>query len=841
MSTSYKDSLQLPKVDMPINANLIVNEPAVYKQWHDANVYLRMKRDNQNPFVLHDGPPYANGDIHIGHALNKILKDFIVKFNYFNGRSIDFVPGWDCHGLPIEQAVQATADKPKDKQTVSVMCRKHATLYLERQKEQFKSLGVVADWDYPYYTMSAEFESMIADSVNTLKDKGLLVQRQKPIHWSWRFETALAEAEVEYKDKKDNSIYLVFKTTSPTYPYGMLVWTTTPWTLPANVAVAVNPDADYICVHVKNIINPVIVAAELVAKLCEIGVVTGISSKRLYKGSIFKEWKLLHPINKQVVPVINAEFVSVESGTGCVHIAPGHGEEDYQVGLKHNLPVTMIVGPDGKFKEGEYNGQHVFDANDIIIDDLRKNGSLVDVVEIVHSYPYCSRSNTPIIFRATEQWFLDLDKIRESIPNTILSAVEFHPERSKDRLAAMVQNRVDWCISRQRLWGVKIPDSEDVLDVWFDSGLTWNTLDQKQADVYIEGNDQHRGWFQSSLWLSIALQNKLPFKKVITHGFVVDQNGHKMSKSKGNVVSPLDVTKKYGTEVLRFWVANVDYTKDMQCSDTIIKQAAEGYKKLRNTLRFLVANMPDDKPMEFTSSSLLPVDRWIYNKSQEILSEVHDLFADNYFCAGMHRLMGYVVSDLSGIYMNAAKDRLYCDSVNSNNRRSAIYVMQHILWGLIELLAPILTYTANEVLNYCPAWMKGDIKDIFDTTFHPLPKLPTSIFTENIPEDYYKQALDAFHVKFTDIKAKGLVRDTLEVVIELNSRKDGFFALAEDWFGTSGCTLCSAYPALTEFAVGDTTYKVVKSQQNRCDRCWKRKAVDNLCLRCKRAIDIASC
>lgn len=869
---SFKDTLQLPKTQMPISADLPAHEPAVYQLWNESGVYARMKRDGKNPFVLHDGPPYANGDIHIGHALNKILKDFVVKFQYFEGRAVEFVPGWDCHGLPIEQKVQAMwrlggpmmkSDNGRGLTPMSMkeagadltaMCRKYAGEQIAKQKEQFKTLGVLADWDNHYETMSPAFEKMIADRLEELHRHGYLMRRLKPVYWSWAYQTALAEAEVEYQERTDNSIYLVFKTDR--FPWGFLVWTTTPWTLPANVAVALNPDMEYRAVHVKDYDLPVLVAADLVESLKAKGIVLDVVQNYKAEGGEFRGWKLQHPIYPdQEVPIIMADFVTADSGTGCVHIAPGHGEDDYHAALANDLPMVMPVGPDGRYTEGKYAGQWIFEddsneslaakkagdykkcsynSNANIFKDLAEQGLLVHTEQITHSYPYCSRSNTPVIFRATEQWFLDLEKIRNLIlgPFLALENVEFYPDNAKNRMLPMIQNRPDWCISRQRAWGVPIMGGPDILDVWFDSGLTWNILKDGQADVYLEGNDQHRGWFQSSLWLSVALQGVAPYKKVITHGFVVDQDGKKMAKSKGNVVSPLEVTTKQGAEVLRYWVASTDYTKDVQCSPEIIKRASEGHKKLRNTFRFLVANMPADPPYKAypeQDEKLLPVDRWIYDRSREVFAEVHRLFSHSLFFSGIHKLTDYINNDLSGIYMNAAKDRLYCDGFNSFSRNSAIFTMSKILKSMMTLVAPVLTYTAQEVFGYCPKWLVGEAKDIFDLRYEPLPKLDGSA----LDEDFWKEALSAFHVEFDRLKTEGKVRDTLEVVLEGLDFFDG----AEDWFVVSGCSKePSELDPLAEFKVGDHRGRIVKSPRNKCERCWKRNADNNLCLRCRSVV-----
>lgn len=832
---SLKDTLHLPKTEMPINANLTAREGLAYEQWDKTNAYKRLRRNGENPFILHDGPPYANGDIHIGHALNKILKDFVVKTQYFNGRSVEFVPGWDCHGLPIEKQVGVMirlggGNMPQfnEPEVIRKMCRTYASEQVARQLDQFKKLGVLADWENRYETMSPEFEAMITRRLQELKDKGFLFRRKKPVYWSWAEKTALAEAEIEYKDKTDKAIYLLFEEDanplmSHSANVGVLVWTTTPWTLPANVAVAVSDKVSY-CIAKWND-RLVFTSQSSVEELRNRGV--EIEFIRKSNADFAQSLWLKHPIMDRTVPVVLADFVAQDKGTGCVHIAPGHGDEDYQVGVRYNLPLICPVDVDGRYNFGPYSGQFVFDANDKIIEDLKDNVVLTE--EITHSYPHCWRSHTPVIYLALDQWFLDLEKIRAMEPVKVLEQVEFVPEHAKGRMLPMLQGRPDWCLSRQRVWGVPIFDSGDILDVWFDSGLTWDTLGGRQADLYLEGNDQHRGWFQSSLWLSLALTGRAPYKKVVTHGFVVDQNGEKMAKSKGNVVSPLKVVEKYGAEVLRFWVASVDYTKDLQCSDEILKRCAEGYKKLRNTLRYFVANFGEKAPPLDDVFLFRPLDAWILNKSKIVFDEVHQLFSEYSYCAGMQKLMEFINGDLSAVYMNAVKDCLYCGE--ESQRQSVIAAMTLILQSFVGLLAPLFTYTIQEVLSYCPDWFGS--KDVFDWTYQPLVLIPGTV-----DETYWKAALDGFHVAFDKLKADKIVKDPLEVGVEGPKSFEG----VEDWFAVSafgGMTDLfgiTDHELLAEFKVGDDLFRIVRMKKNKCQRCWKRIADEELCPRCKNEV-----
>lgn len=870
---AFKDTLVLPTTQMPIQANVPKLEQEVYAFWGD--VYKRFLRDGHDTFILHDGPPYANGDIHIGHALNKILKDFAVKFQYFNGRSVEFVPGWDCHGLPIEQ--QARKNKPEN---LRKACREYATEQVAKQKEQFKSLGIIADWDNPYQTMDFRFEANILRAVNSLAQKGYLFEGLKPVFWSWAERTALAEAEVEYQDRTDTSVFVAFPDWKK--ETGLLVWTTTPWTLPANVAVAVNPDLYYVEVEVitcmetrENYPLPLFVAENLIPQLKAKGMI-GFEFGRRIQGKDLN-LTLEHPLNNTDVPVVCADFVSDQDGTGCVHIAPAHGVDDYEVAKKYNLPVPCLVGPDGKFTEGKYEGINVFEANEQILKDLIANaGKNLGSFPVTHSYPHCWRSGKPLIFRATKQWFLALDKFREQVVNEFEN-VDFQPDASRNRMRPMLENRPDWCLSRQRAWGVPIalvrnketqeamlfpevieavakafekegcdcwwekelkefwnPDESinpdkfekilDILDVWFDSGFTWHTLGRRQADLYLEGNDQHRGWFQSSLWLSVALTGKAPYKKVITHGFVVDGEGKKMAKSKGNVVSPNEVVKKYGAEILRYWVATTDYTKDVTISDEILKRAQEGHRKLRNTFRFLVANLGNPDNGQYEGVRMLPIDHWMLKRTHDVFQDVHRDFANYAYFQGMQKLSEYINGDLSGIYMNAIKDRLYCNKEGNAERQGAVLVLWTILQGMLPLVAPLFTYTAQEVLNYCPAWAKKPFKDVFDLRYYP--PLSSSPFGWDVT--YWKKALEDFHLQFDQLKQKGKMKDTLEVSLEMKYTFEG----AEDWFVVGHVSEFTDREALAEWE----GFRLVKSHLNKCERCWKRNAENNLCKRCEQVL-----
>jgi isoleucyl-tRNA synthetase len=944
---SFKETLKLPKTDMPIKANLPASEPEVYALWNNGGVYRRMRRQRHHDpdFVLHDGPPYANGSIHIGHAMNKILKDFIVKQHYFSGQSVEFVPGWDCHGLPIEKKARDVSD---DRVTTRRKCREYAQQQLDIQREEFKTLGVIADWDHPYTTMAPQNESRIFDALRQLAADHLLFQRQKPVYWSWAEQTALAEAEIEYKDREDDAVYVAFEIKLDSslwnkiipdehdmwtaYRNGeskaaLLVWTTTPWTLPSNAAVAIHPDEEYVacwCSVEVNVLNhphgalplPLVFMAKkrfdaMVEKGIAKDVFATVMGSELADGVTQCVKPLAHNMN---VPVICEDFVDMHTGTGCVHIAPGHGVIDYQVGQKHNLPVYQPVDERGNWTQEVYvalgrqhtpmpggiiDGQHVLKfGNEFVIESLRNYGNLLLKEKITHSYPHCWRSGTPVIFRATDQWYVDLEPLRPAAIDAVENTT-FVPEVAKNRLMAMVKDREDWCISRQRAWGVPIaflrhkktgrawffedilaatsaqihndterwwelpvesflpehykykPDDfekvEDILDVWFDSGLSWSFIDSlttRPADVYCEGSDQHRGWFQSSLWLGLAISKEAPFKKIISHGFVVDEKGEKMAKSKGNVVSPETVLKQYGAEVLRYWVATTDYTREMRLSDPILKRCSEGYRKLRNTLRYLVANLDSERNLSLRTKAhdtvrqedLMPIDFWILSKASEVFGDIHRLYAEYDFCRGTHMLNDFIHAELSGIWMSAAKDRLYCG--NRKERNSAQYTVFQLLRSMLGLVAPLFTYTAAEVLGHCPYWFVLDViglqpksPDIFDLVYQPLQVVASTphVLADDI--DYWQEALDSFNVAFDLLKKDKKVSDKLDVFVESNGKT--FFGV-EDWFGVSKYQPSTQQEALTTFDVQGDQFKIVLSSQAKCQRCWKRTVeTRELCSRCQ--------
>ncbi len=911
----YKDTLLLPKTTFPMRGNLPQNEPKKYKKWFSENIYEKMKqnRKGNDRFNLHDGPPYANGHIHIGHALNKILKDMINKYYYFQGYDIRYVPGWDCHGLPIEQQVEKKIGREKKeklpKTKIRELCREHASKFIEIQKEEFKSLGVVGDWDNPYKTMDFEFEANIYKALAEIAKKGLLIERSKPVFWCMHDKTALAEAEVEYEDKEDYSIYVAFplsKESNKTLGIShakIIIWTTTPWTLPANMGIALSPEEKYVLTG-----DNFIVAKALYEKLKEEGVVKGEIIKE-FNAKELEGLKAVNPLNNRLSVILLGEHVTMDGGTGCVHTAPGHGEDDYRVWLKYGFEdILQPVDNEGKYSgllenekllgenSGEFVGMDIFEAQPKILEMLGEN--LIKSSKFTHSYPHCWRCHNPVIFRATKQFFIAMDKEIDgkTLRNEALKAIEnvdFTPKTGKNRLSTMVSNRPDWCISRQRDWGVPIaffrdkntgelvidneiidniynifkvkgadawyemsieellPQNkkemadnlekvEDILDVWFDSGSTWFAVlksgnydaGEYPANMYLEGSDQHRGWFQSSLLVSTAVEDKAPYKSILTHGFTVDEKGEKMSKSKGNVVAPQEVSKKYGTEILRLWVATSDYTGDIKISDNILKQVSEQYRKIRNTIRFLLANVNDLEYIQIDTPSL--VDRWILSRAKTVFDEAVYLFGKYDFSKAMQLVNNFIVTELSAIYLDVCKDRLYCESLHSPKRRNSQSVMAVIAQKLIALLAPVLTYTMDEAIEHAPKVIKEDAKDIFDFVYTPLANV------ENPIDDEVLAIRDKFYELVDRLKKEKIIKDTLELTIETNYDKLLKEEMAE-FFNVS--LICDDIPteSLEEFHIGEDerfVIKVKKSPLNKCPRCWRYLAEENeLCDRCKEVLE----
>lgn len=916
----YKDTLLLPTTKFEMRGNLINNEPIRYASWDNKKVYEKMKanRKDAQSFTLHDGPPYANGHTHIGHALNKILKDIIIKHNYFSGKSVRFTPGWDCHGLPIEQQVEKKLGGKQKKELLETakireLCRAHAAEFVDIQREEFKKLGVIADWENPYVTMDYKFEANIYRTLCNVAKKGLLIERSKPVFWSWAERTALAEAEVEYEDKEDYSIFIAFELSSETKEKlnivnraALVIWTTTPWTIPANTGISLNPEEEYVLTT-----TGYIVAKKLLTSLSESKILSG-EIARTFQAKEFENLLALNPLNGRTSRIVLGEHVLVENGTGCVHTAPGHGEDDYRIGLVYDLDVIMPVDETGCYDESvvrdalipngeDFVGRHIFKSNEDLIALMGE--SVVHVSKFTHSYPHCWRSHTPLIFRATKQWFISVDEKPKGCDETLreiaLNEVEktlFFPETGKNRLKSMVANRPDWCISRQRDWGVPIaffrvkasgevlldekvlnftamifevhgsdawysmPTEQllypgagykadelekvtDILDVWFDSGSTWYSVlksrnydaGEYQADLYVEGSDQHRGWFQSSMFLSAAVEHKAPYKTVLTHGFTVDEKGEKMSKSKGNVVAPESVLKEYGSEILRLWVASSDYQGDLKISQSILKQSAENYRKLRNTFRIMLANINDLKSLT-PYNEMGELDTWILSEAKTVFDNVHKSFSNYNFVHGMSLLNNFVVNELSGIYIDITKDSLYCDAINDPRRNSSQSAMAIMTKSLLTLIAPILTYTADEITEHLPAFLKGDKVDIFDFVYESMDTIDSTFDAA-----YMNSAREKFFEIVDGLKKEKIIKNTLELVIITESKKIAEMdkTAAEDWFVVSGISHSEVTDELGKFEVDGNIFVIQKANDAKCPRCWKYQSKDeeSTCKRCSKVLN----
>ncbi|MGC8853456.1 MAG: isoleucine--tRNA ligase [Halothiobacillaceae bacterium] len=772
----YKATLNLPETDFPMRGNLPQREPETLARWQEKNLYGRIREAcaGRPKFVLHDGPPYANGDIHIGHAVNKVLKDIIVKSKTLAGFDAPYVPGWDCHGLPIELQVEKKLGKAGEAVSAREFrdaCRAYAAEQVERQKADFMRLGVLGDWNHPYLTMDYRFEADILRALGRIIANGHLVQGQKPVHWCVECGSALAEAEVEYQDKTSDAIDVRFQAVDQAAfekalnatgkgPIEVVIWTTTPWTLPANQGVALNGELDYVLVQAEG--ARLLLAEALVETTLKRYGLEGAAIVGRAKGAALEHLKLQHPFLKRQVPIILGEHVTTDAGTGAVHTAPGHGQEDYVAGSRYGLPVDNPVDDAGRFKPGTpfVEGLHVSKANPVIIELLRERGRLQHASKLNHSFPHCWRHKTPLIFRATPQWFIgmDVNGLRVKALEAI-KATRWVPEWGENRITAMVEGRPDWCISRQRTWGVPIAlfvhkDSgalhprtselieqvaqriesggvdawfsldpsellgaeaehyrkvTDTLDVWFDSGVShYGVLAQREelrdpADLYLEGSDQHRGWFQSSLMTAIGMHARPPYRQVLTHGFTVDAQGRKMSKSLGNVIAPQKVVNAMGADVLRLWVASSDYRSEITVSDEILKRAGDTYRRIRNTARYLLANLKDFQPVDAVPfKDMLPLDQWAIDQAARLQDEILAAYDSYNFHQVVHAVHNFCSVTLGGFYLDVTKDRQYTCQASSRARRSSQTAQWHIVEALTRWIAPIASFTAEELWGYLP-------------------------------------------------------------------------------------------------------------------------------------------
>lgn len=778
----YKDTLNLPKTNFPMKANLSRKEPELLTMWEDMNIYEQTRRalKGRKTYILHDGPPYANGNIHLGTALNKVIKDMVIKSKNMSGFDSVYVPGWDCHGLPIEHQVEKELGNRKNEMSHTDkrrFCRSFADKYVGIQREQFKRLGVFGEWEHPYLTMSYNYEAVTVEEFGKLYFHGDVYKGKKPVYWCASCKTALAEAEVEYSDHITPSIYVKFPMISDISgvrpkltgeKVNVVIWTTTPWTIPPNQAIALHNDFIYVAVKVNE--EVLILAKELLEYCMDAFGYKVFKVLDEFPGSVLEGLKCRHPLYNRESILILAPFVTLDTGTGCVHIAPGHGQEDYEIGMEYGLDNYAPVDDDGRYTSDVkyFAGQFVFDANASVIKKLDEVGALLGHMQMEHSYPHCWRCKNPIIFRSTEQWFISMEK--NALRNKALEAidnVQWLPAWGRDRISGMIKSRPDWCISRQRLWGVPITmffcDSckgevmtkdimkhvvklvrehgadvwfereakdllpqgtvcphcrsdrfskeTDILDVWFDSGVShaavlekWSNL-SSPADMYLEGSDQHRGWFHSSLLESVGTRDRAPYRTVLTHGFVVDGEGKKMSKSLGNVIDPDEIIDTHGAEILRLWVAAEDYTQDIRISDEILARLVEAYRRIRNTSRFILGNLYD-----FEHGNMIPyremeeIDRWALHRLEEIIQRVREAYNQYHFHLAFFTLYNFCTVDLSALYLDVLKDRLYTSKADSRKRRSAQSAMYCILDAMIRLLAPILSFTAEEIWLSLPPY-----------------------------------------------------------------------------------------------------------------------------------------
>ncbi|MCX5708915.1 MAG: isoleucine--tRNA ligase [Candidatus Omnitrophica bacterium] len=927
----YKTTLNLPKTDFPMKGDLSKREPEFLKNWQEKDIYglIRIKSQGKPKYVLHDGPPYANGNIHIGHALNKTLKDFVVKYKTMRGFDSPYVPGWDCHGLPVEHALFKEL-KINKYQIDLVEFRKkahdYAMKYVSLQREEFKRLGVFGEWDNPYLTLSHEYEEGIVASFATLVKKGYVYRGLKPVNWCYKCETALAEAEVEYEDHSSPSIYVKFKLEDAKGFSGdsyLVIWTTTPWTLIANVAVAVNPD--FIYSYIKSEKGNLIIANVRLQVLQNLGIVK-YELIREIKGKDLEGLVYNHPFGLRKGKVVLASYVSSEDGTGLVHTAPGHGAEDYLTGLKYKLDIVMPVDTKGNFDASakEFKGIHVYDANKLIIEKLLGQGDLLLAETFQHSYPHCWRCKKPIIFRATNQWFLkiDHDNLRQKVLKEIKDNITFIPEAGRERIAAMVELRPDWCLSRQRYWGVPIPSvickkcgedildprviekfrrftenegtdcwfirdikdylpadlvcakcgnkdfskGVDILDVWFDSGVSHQAVLRKRkelgfpSELYLEGSDQHRGWFQSSLIPAMCIEGVSPFKSVLTHGHVVDSEGKKMSKSMGNVISPQEIIKKSAVDIIRLWVASSDYNEDIRISEQILTRLSEAYRKIRNTAKFILSNLYDFDPDKDKVSydKLKKIDQWILWRMEDVLKKVEEAYDAFEFQKAYKTIYDFCNEDLSMYYLDMAKGRLYTAGAGSEERRASQTALYEVINVLARIMSPVLVYTAEDIWQYVPKESKD--KEVLSVHLLDWPRKNPEFGQQRLGKninELLKPIIELIPAVTKALEAKraaGEIGSSFDAKINLLTKVQSWRKYLEslqrdltEIFKVSQVAVANIDAFAPELIV-DPNYpeiaiSVEKAEGQKCERCWnysgsvgKNQEHSSLCDKCLQAV-----
>ena len=897
MAQDYNKTLNLPKTDFPMRAGLPQSEPVTLESWDKKEIYKKLMEKNAGKpqFILHDGPPYANGNIHLGTALNKVLKDFIVRYKNMSGFNAPFVPGWDTHGLPTELKARAKAGVSSSDAISDVelrkICREFALGYLDDQRNQFRRLGVIGEWDNPYVTLTKDFEATQIEIFSEMAQKGYIYKGLKPVYWCPECKTALAEAEIEYMDSTCYSIYVKFPVKDdlgkisamgidPAKTY-FVIWTTTTWTLPGNVAICVGPEFNYNIIKTGD--QYLIMADELYKSAFEAAGVEDYEVVGEIKGADLEYMKAAHPFLDRESLVIVGDHVTLESGTGCVHTAPGHGVEDYDVCRNYdNIPIIVPVDADGRLTEeaGQFAGLLTDDANKPIAQHLEEIGLLFAIKKIVHPYPHCWRCKNPVLFRATNQWFCSVDDFKEDAVKAIETA-EWIPGWGKDRITSMVTERKDWCISRQRRWGIPIPiffcadcgepyidkdamkavadlfreegsdawyihpaeeilpegakckkcghthfeKERDIMDVWFDSGVTHAAVCKARdylswpADLYLEGADQYRGWFQSSLLTSVAAFGQAPYKAVLTHGWVVDGEGRKMSKSLGNGIDPQEVVDQYGADVLRLWVASSDYHADIRISKDILKQLSEAYRKIRNTARYILGNISDFNPDtdSVAIDELMPIDKWAINKLNELMAKVKAGYDAYEFHQVYHSIHNFCVVDMSNFYLDVLKDRLYTEKADSKARRAAQTTIYIILDAMTRMISPILAYTSDEIWKYMPHCSDSDPECIL---FNEMPKAIELAIDEKFISDWDKiHDLRDVVKKQLEVAVKDkLIKSSLEAKIVLTAS-----GAELDFIKSVENELAAAFiVSAVEVIAGDGELKVdvLKASGDKCERCW---------------------
>ena len=893
MEKDYKNTLNLPKTDLPMKAGLPNKEPEILCFWDSINLYNLIREENakKDKFILHDGPPYANGDIHLGHSVNKILKDIVIKTKTLQGFDAPYVPGWDCHGLPIELNVEKKfgrdSDTVKDKSKFISACREYALSQIENQKKDFMRLGVLGDWENSYKSLDSSFEADTVRSLGRIVTNGHLQKGEKPVHFCYDCKSALAEAEVEYEDKVSKSIDVGFKVKEDSLTKlsaafskeidscSFVIWTTTPWTIPANAAVSIGPELKYTLCSSK--FGNLILASDLIDQ-CSERWDEDLEKISEAKGSDIKDVVLEHPYLKRDSILVHGDHVTTETGTGCVHTAPAHGVDDHNICKKFNIETIHALDGNGFFN-AEYEGLAglpAIKADNIVIDILNDSGALINAEDFHHSYPYCWRHKTPLIFASTPQWFISMDKsglLEGSIQ--AVKDVEWEPSWGYERIKSMLEGRPDWCISRQRSWGVPIPliinkktgeihpkqnllfneiadrideqgleawdkanledliddhdeyiKATDTLDVWFDSGSThFCVLDKLYgkdliADLYLEGSDQHRGWFQSSLLTGIAINGKAPYKAVLTHGFVVDENGRKQSKSLGNVVSPQKVCNNLGADILRLWVASTDFRSEMVATDEIMKQVADQYRRIRNTFRFMMGNLNDfnDDSKNINQNDLVEIDKWIISAAIKLDEEVKNLNDSYAYHHVVQKIHNFCVHELGGIYLDIIKDRMYVTKSDSHARNSAQFALFEVADILIRLISPILVFTAEEI------WQSHDLFKKQSKSVFLCPKKSLNKIESSISDDDWKVIFavkDSVNQNIEKARADSVIKGSLDAKIRISCSSETYGALKK-----IGNELKFVFIASEVELIEDSNTKlsidIANYDQKKCIRCWNK-------------------